>query len=322
VSGARIDRHVDRCDGGPPRTRFRPRPPRGSRVAPPLEEVTLHQPTAGEWHLVTRGLTELGPKESEDRGRSGWGFELTLRLEVEEDEPDWAVDLLTNLAAYVWTSGHPFAPGHHLDLGGPIRLGTDTALRAATIVRDPVLGAIKTANGSVEFLQVVGLTADELEACRAWRTDGVVGHLARADPHLVTRLGRPSALADPAVAAEVAQRSGSEGSSLTELRVASLRWWTRRVGGTVLTLGAGASAALGPALRRELVGPGASFVVTGDDAVARFTVADTSSFRTVGEALEIAVAPSQVEPLAALFDGRTGRGRLPALAGLHVVVVA
>jgi suppressor of fused-like protein len=322
VSGTRIDRHVDRCDDGPPRTRFHPRPARGSRVAPPLEEVTLHQPAPAEWHLVTRGLTELGPKESGDPKRSGWGFELTLRLEVEDGEPDWAVDLLTNLATYVWTSGHPFAPGHHLDLGGPIRLGTDTALRAATIVRDPVLGTIRTPNGSVEFLQVVGLTADELEACRAWRTDGVVEHLARADPHLVTRLARPSMLADPAVAAEVSRRSGAEGSSLTELRVASLRWRVRRVGGTVLTLGAGASAALGPALRRELVGPGASFVVTGDDVVARFVVAGTSSWRTVGDALEIAVAPSEVGALAALFDGRTGRGRLPVLAGLHVVVVA
>jgi suppressor of fused-like protein len=322
VSGARIDRHVDRCDGGPPITRFHPRPPRGTRVAPPLEEVTLHRPVASEWHLVTRGLTELGTKESEDRERSGWGFELTLRLEVEDEEPDWAVDLLTNLASYVWTSGHAFAPGHHLDLGGPIRLGTDTALRAAVIVADPVLGAIKTPNGSVEFLQVVGLTADELEACRAWRTDGVVGHLAGADPHLVTRLARPSSLADPAVAAEVARRSEDEGSSLTELRVASLRWRTRRVGGTVVTLGAGASAALGPALRRELVGPGASFVVTGDDTVARFVVSGSSSWRTVDGALEIAVAPSEVEALASLFDGRTGRGRLPALAGLHVVVVA
>jgi suppressor of fused-like protein len=291
-------------------------------VASPLEEVTLHEPAPAEWHLVTRGLTELGPKESEDPKRSGWGFELTLRLEVEDEEPDWAVDLLTNLATYVWTSGHPFAPGHHLDLGGPIRLGTDTALRAATIVLDPVLGAIRTPNGSVEFLQVVGLTADELEACRAWRTDGVLEHLARTDPRLVTRLARPSMLADPAVAAEVARRSGAEGSSLTELRVASLRWRVRRVGGTVLTLGAGASAALGPALRRELVGPGATFVVTGDDVVARFVVAGTSSWRTVGDALEIAVAPSEVGALAALFDGRTGRGRLPALAGLHVVVVA
>jgi hypothetical protein len=90
----------------------------------------------------------------------------------------------------------------------------------------------------------------------------------------------------------------------------------------VVTLGAGASAALGPALRRELVGPGASFVVTGDDTVARFVVSGSSSWRTVDGALEIAVAPSEVEALASLFDGRTGRGRLPALAGLHVVVVA
>jgi hypothetical protein len=48
----------------------------------------------------------------------------------------------------------------------------------------------------VQFLQVVGLTADELALARRWHTDGVFEQLALRDPLLITDLGRPSILAD------------------------------------------------------------------------------------------------------------------------------
>lgn len=326
MSGATLDAHVDGCDGGPPLERYHPQPAHG--VSPPLEEVTLH--AVGEpshWHLVTRGLTELGAKQSPDPTRSGWGFELTLRLGRPEGEEagrgqDWAVNLLTNLAAYVWTSGNAFAEGHHIDLGGPMRLKTATPITAAAMVRDPGLGAIDTPFGSVEFLQVVGLHAEELELCRSWNTEGVVGLLAERDPWLVTRLDRPSLLADPAVADRIARLAARDGSSLTELRVATLRWTTHRIGAAVLTMGSGAAAALGPALRRELIGPGAAFVVISDPLTARFTVADEAGWRAEGDVVEIDVPLDEVEGLAALFDGRTGQGRRPAWPGLRFRVVA
>jgi len=269
---------------------------------------------------VTYGLSELDAKESDDRDVSGWGFELTLRLAGAAEPPLWAVDLLANLAAYVWTSGHPFAPGHHLDLGGPMKLGSSTRLTAAVIVRDPVLGGMKGPLGAVEFLQVVGLTADELEACRAWRTEGVVELLARRDPLFVTDLARASVLDDPASAAELRRRAGQDGSSLTELRIGRLRV-SRRLRRTVVELGAGAAAALGPALRRELIGDGASFRLVGDDAEVRFVVSEAPGW-TAGEGrVELRVPLGEVEGLAALFDGRAGWGRRPAWPGLrwHVV---
>jgi suppressor of fused len=326
VSGAALDAHVDRCDGGPPVERYRPRATHG--VSPPLEEVTLHEiAEPSHWHLVTRGLTELDAKQSPDPTRSGWGFELTLRLHRPEAEEaaagqEWAVNFLTNLAAYVWTSGNAFANGHHLDLRGPMRLKTDTPITAAAIVRDPGLGAIDTPYGAVEFLQVVGLHADELELCRSWSTEGVVRLLAAEDPWLVTRLDRPSLLADPVRARRIARLAARDGSSLTELRVATLRWTTHRVGAAVLTMGSGAAAALGPALRRELIGPGAAFVVTSEPLMARFTVTDAAAWRAEGDVVEIDVPLAEVEGLAALFDGRTGQGRRPAWPGLRFRVVA
>jgi suppressor of fused-like protein len=337
---------VDRIDAGPEHHRYHPRAPHRFQGGGPLREVTTHRLRRPDhWHLVTYGLSEVDAKESPDPARSGWGFELTFRLaagvpasgapgrprsrrrdsgpalDAADPEPLWAVDLLTNLAAYVWSSGHPFAPGHHLDLRGPIRLDGGGELTAAVIVVDPTLGVMSGPFGTVEFLQVVALTADELELCRSWSTARVVELLAERDPLFVTALDRPSVLSDPAVAAEVRRRAGDDGSSLTELRVGSLSWRSRPWRPTVIQLGGGASAALGPALRRELIAPGASFRIVGDDREVRFVVSDLAGWTTDGPRLELGVPLVDVEGLAALFDGRTGWGRRPAWPDLRWRVV-
>ena len=50
------------------------------------------------------------------------------------------------------------------DANGPICLGADTKLTALAFTLDPELPAIETPNGHIEFIQMVGITADELEA--------------------------------------------------------------------------------------------------------------------------------------------------------------
>lgn len=213
-----------------------------------------------------------------------------------------------------------FAAGHHLALGGPIRLGTDTHLSTALVVQDPSLGDMTGPFGTVEFLQVVGMTDDELELCRAWSTEGVLELLRARDPLLVTRLGRSSILDDPLVQAEAASRRAVDGASLTELRVGTLELEHRRGRGTLVRLGAGAAAALGPALRRELVGEGATFEVVGDASTVVFGVG-APAWSITDDRLDVAVPLEDVGPLADLLDGRTGRGRHPALGGLHFHVI-
>ena len=304
-----IDEAVRRADG-PVLARHHPRAPHRFQGQGPVSEVMVTRP-GDHWHLVTLGLSELDEKQSEDRAVSGWGFELAVRLRAQE-EPLWAVELLANLAGYVWTTRHAFAPGHHLDLGGPIRLGTPSAITAGVVVRDPGLPALSGPLGEVELLQLLGLTADELEACRANGTEAVVEVLARGNPLLVTdveRVSRIAGLPAPRV------RRPAAG-----LRVGTLRWQARR-GGVSVELGAGAAAAVGPALRRGLSGAGGGLRVQGDAGALVFEAAAVAGWEVAGDELVVRVPASELEDLAALFDGRAGWGRRPAWPRLrwHVV---
>lgn len=319
--GARAIRaHVEAVDG-PGADWYHPRPGRAFSGSGPVEAVSLQRLARPDhWHLVTYGLTELDAKESSDPYFSGWGFELTFRL-ASEEAPLWAVDLLASLAAYVRSSQHPFAPGHLTDFRGPIRLGADTAITAAMVVDDPGLGRLDGPFGAVEFLQIVGLTADELELCRAWNAEGVQDLLARRSELFITSLDRPSVATDPTFQSEIDERARREGSALHELRIGTLSMRRRRRGGADIQLGAGAAAALGPALRRELIAVGASFAVVGDDTELRFRVGPGAAWRWTEEGIEATVAPDGVEYVAGLFDGRTGWGRASDWPGLRFRVV-
>src|SRR3569833_80157 len=73
------------------------------------------------WLLVTFGMTELFGKDSDDPEVSGWGYEFTMRVPRDGDEPpQWALKLLQQLVSYVFDKGEPFADGHRMDPGGPI----------------------------------------------------------------------------------------------------------------------------------------------------------------------------------------------------------
>ena len=316
--------HVESCDG-PAAGWYAPRPPRSGRGPGPLQAVGVHRVAdGGHWHLVTYGLSEPGPRRSGEGNVPGWGFELTLRVSSEpgDEPPLWAVDFLASLASYVGSRGHPLAEGHLLDLRGPIRIGSSTAITAGVVVADPVLASLDGPHGRLQFLQVVGLTADELELCRAWNVEGVVDVVSRSEGDLlVTRLDRPPVTADPTIAAEISRRVAAEGSDLHELRIATLRVRARRRGRVDVKMGAGAAAALGPALRRELVGEGASFTVVGDDSEIRFTVGAEPTWSLDGASVEATVPLDGVDYVAALFDGRTGWGRASDWPGLRFGIV-
>lgn len=174
------------------------------------------------WHFVTYGFSELWDKESSDPEVSGFGFELTFRPTRDAQEtrpPNWALNFLQNLGRYVFETGNVFGAGHTMPLNGPIEEGSSTRIQAISFAADPQLPPIDTPNGRVEFLQVVGLTMDELEAISSWNASAFLELRSRTDPFLLTDLSRGSWLTDRAFATEVVARTRQDGSSCGWLSV-------------------------------------------------------------------------------------------------------
>ena len=60
-----------------------------------------------------------------------------------------------------------------------------------------------TPNGRVEFLQMVGITREELEAMQTWNTLGVLQACAEYMPQYITDLDRDSLLRVPSISEAV-----------------------------------------------------------------------------------------------------------------------
>ena len=177
----------------------------------PLPAVAAYETTAPDgWHFVTYGLTELFEKSSADPEHSGFGFELTIRLPREEANPPvWALRLLQVLGHYVLSGHGGLDTGHLIDLGSslaPTQIDEEggekqCALEGVILVPDPRLGEIGTPFGKVLFLQLFGLTRDELEAMEGWEMKRKVGLVMEYDPLGITDPGRGSMKDDPRKAA-------------------------------------------------------------------------------------------------------------------------
>jgi hypothetical protein len=141
----------------------------------PLPAVSVYEAeNPPHWHFVTFGLTELFDKTSPNPQVSGFGHELTLRLRREGDEdrpPAWALQLLQAVGGNILEHRQGLDSGHLIDLGGPLRPAVPLRpcdLTGFVCIPDPDLGKIDSPNGSVLFLQLVGMTAIELQHMRTW----------------------------------------------------------------------------------------------------------------------------------------------------------
>lgn len=256
--------------------------------APPLESVAA-LPRDGHWHYVSYGLTELYAKSSPDVAASGYGFELTVRTPRgpgEAEPPAWPAALLRAVASYVVATGELLEPGHHVDAGGPLTVAPETCLCAALVVDDPELAPVEGPFGAVRFLQLVGLSADELDLLIDWSPAGLQALLAQGNPRLVTDPARSSLLADAAVAREIAARVDREGSALDQF-VAPLS--VRFGDGTAeLELTPAAVEPLRRVLRGRL-GHARPVTIEGDDSVLELHPGDVPGWRRVGDTLVVTV---------------------------------
>lgn len=136
----------------------------------PLDGVSIYdsQKDMFHRHLVSYGMSELYYNEEAAGGEfSKWGFEFTFRLKPfaeDGDDPTWVVNLMNNLARYVIKSGKWFEEYHVIPANGPIRMNSTAEINIVGVafVSDPELGKVQTPHGEVSFLQMVGLTAKEM----------------------------------------------------------------------------------------------------------------------------------------------------------------
>ncbi|MEL7061190.1 MAG: suppressor of fused domain protein [Acidobacteriota bacterium] len=149
-------------------------------------------------HFVTYGYSSLYYDEKVVGGEfSRFGFEMTFRWATElppPEDPVWVLNLLQNLARYVFASGKWFEEFHWIPANGPIRAGHDTELVGLAFIRDPVLKTLSSPHGQVDFLQAFGVTQTELDAFKDRRqsVQQVIDRHREVNPLLITDLARKS----------------------------------------------------------------------------------------------------------------------------------
>lgn len=177
----------------------------------PLDGISIYDNHIQTFHrhIVSYGMSELYyDPDSADKEYSRWGFEFTMRTVPFEDDPDagkkdgtasrnepfWAMNLMQNLARYVYESGNYFDAYHFIPANSPIRTETDTKLTGIVFAPDPQLGGIDTPNGHVEFLQMIGITQRELdwlfEDPTTARAKELIDKMRMDNPFLITDLKR------------------------------------------------------------------------------------------------------------------------------------
>lgn len=291
----------------------------------PLDGISVYwaDTPVPHWHYITYGFSELYDKQSSDATSSGYGFELTFRLAAGTGEsadstpPVWPMNLLQNLARYVFGSGNVFEDGQHLNANGPIALETDTRLCHLAFVADPQLPERETANGRLQFLQLVGLTDEEMEAVKRWSARGVLQALQPVMPLWISDLHRDNLLRDPALAAQVQAGSEREGSRTGMLFVETLDW-RQDMDRTTLVLGAGQVASVVELLPLRLR-HGRSLELASRERQWEFTPAAGEEARDVG--VDSARWALDAAALQALSSVRAERGIYPLGDGLYIEVV-
>lgn len=273
------------------------------------------------WHCVTYGFSELWDKVSSDPDVSGFGFELTFRPTCkagDKQPPNWPLNFLQNLGRYVFQTGNCYGVGHTVPLNGPIREDSSTLIHAISFAPDPQLPPIATPNGRVEFLQVVGLTMDELEAIWSWNAEAFLQLRSRDDPFLLTDLSRTSWMGDAKFAAEVARRSKQDGSSCgwlslvlecdTKSDPVCVRVQTIAVDG----------------LRRRLLGRlpyGRSLSLNGAAATVVFKPGEQSRLKLVEDAVTITLREEHLIELAGALQPHAGFYPIPGLKDVVLQVL-
>ena len=136
----------------------------------PLDGISIYD--AGDyWHFVTFGLSELYEKESENKEVSGFGLEFTYKLkkgcyEDEEAEIKAVCILLQQIAKIIVVNKEMIKAYEYLYTGQTdgVNFDGESKITGFITVPDSVANTIMTPNGRVEFVELIGVTDNELKA--------------------------------------------------------------------------------------------------------------------------------------------------------------
>ena len=135
----------------------------------PLDGISIYD--GGEyWHFVTYGMTELYEKEEDNDGISGFGYEMTFKLKKdnyldEEREFLCICEILQSIARITFNNSELFQPYEFLYTGQitGIDANQKSNITGFICVPDSSVNTIQTPNGTVEFLEFIGMTDAELK---------------------------------------------------------------------------------------------------------------------------------------------------------------
>ncbi|WP_244940056.1 suppressor of fused domain protein [Herbaspirillum seropedicae] len=294
----------------------------------PLDGISVYYRShpVPHWHYVTYGFSELYDKEQEDQEESGYGFELTFRLQAtpgSTEPPRWVFSLLQNLARYVFSTGNVFRPGQWMSANGPIALDTDTRICSMAMTDDPELPALDTPNGHLRFIQVVGLTLEEEHAAKQWSPQDLLDALLPHMPLWITDLDRGSLLDDPALASQVKAGMERDGSSsgfmYTDVLGIAQRRRLLRSALTEVTLGARQAGELCKLLPLRIPF-GRPFTLAGRDWRLQFEPGETCGVVTYDQRVVITMTSACVQDFAHTLLARAGSYQLAQLPNVSWLV--
>lgn len=160
-----------------------------------LDGYSIYTSPKGYKHIVTYGMSELyASEEALDNEYSKWGYEMTIKLPVSTaEECRWAISMLGSLARYTFTQERWFEPFQYIAGGGQsINWNIESTITALLVVEDTELTGVGTIHGRLDFMQLVGITEQELQVIKKDPSKAVllVELLKKDNPMLLTDLTR------------------------------------------------------------------------------------------------------------------------------------
>jgi Suppressor of fused protein (SUFU) len=164
----------------------------------PLWAINIFNNTKEQshFHYITLGFTNLfySPESAEDE-INGFGFELTFRhlpVPGDPEKPIWGVNLLQNLAKYVFSTHNIFDEYHYMSANGPLRLETETDITAIVFCKDMEMEELNTPHGYLKFIQLFGITSREYLDLKEkkYTSKELIEKHKKTNPLLITDLTR------------------------------------------------------------------------------------------------------------------------------------